>query len=115
VIVHRLTSARFPKCDGEGSRLYGGRWNSKGRAVVYTAGSQSLAARAQQQALLQADLQMKLKVIEQDRYQEHGRLVPEMPTDDGVTLRKAILSEDCMNDVVRPLRDAGWGRSKRTR
>jgi RES domain-containing protein len=29
---------------GEGARLYGGRWNSPGRAVVYTAGSQALAA-----------------------------------------------------------------------
>lgn len=29
--------------DGEGSRLYGGRWNSKGFAVVYTSGSISLA------------------------------------------------------------------------
>ena len=59
-----------------------------------------------QQALFQAEAQMKLKIIEQDRYQKHGRLVPEMPTDNGVTLRKAILSEDCMRDLVRPLRDA---------
>jgi len=29
---------------GEGARLYGGRWNSPGVAIVYTAGSQSLAA-----------------------------------------------------------------------
>ena len=29
---------------GEGARLYGGRWNSPGVALVYTAGSQSLAA-----------------------------------------------------------------------
>jgi len=29
---------------GEGARLYGGRWNSPGVAVVYAAGSQSLAA-----------------------------------------------------------------------
>ena len=29
---------------GEGARLYGGRWNSAGVAVVYTAESQSLAA-----------------------------------------------------------------------
>lgn len=29
---------------GEGARLYGGRWNSKGTSLVYTAGSQSLAA-----------------------------------------------------------------------
>jgi hypothetical protein len=61
-----------------------------------------------QQALFLAEAQMKLKIIEQDRYQRHGRLVPEMPTDNGVTLRKAILLEDCMRDLVRPLRDAGW-------
>jgi RES domain-containing protein len=29
---------------GEGARLYGGRWNSPGVAVIYTAQSQSLAA-----------------------------------------------------------------------
>jgi hypothetical protein len=61
-----------------------------------------------QQALFQANTQMRLKIIEQDIYQKHGRLVPEMPTDDGVTLRSAILSEECMRDLVRPLRDAGW-------
>jgi hypothetical protein len=61
-----------------------------------------------QQAQFQAGAQMTLKMIEQDRYQKQGRLVPEMPTDNGVTLRKALLSEDCMRDVVRPLRDAGW-------
>jgi hypothetical protein len=61
-----------------------------------------------QQALLQANVQMNLKVIEQEVYQKHGRLVPDMPTDDGVTLRSALLSEECMRDLVRPLRDAGW-------
>ena len=30
--------------DGEGARLYGGRWNSPGRPAVYTAGSLALAA-----------------------------------------------------------------------
>jgi RES domain-containing protein len=29
---------------GEGARLYGGRWNSRGSAVVYTSGSRALAA-----------------------------------------------------------------------
>jgi hypothetical protein len=61
-----------------------------------------------QQANFRGQAQMTLKLMEQDRYQKFGRLVPEMPTDSGVTLRKAILSEDCMRDLVRPLRDAGW-------
>ena len=30
--------------DGEGARLHGGRWNSPGTPMVYTAGTQSLAA-----------------------------------------------------------------------
>ena len=30
--------------DGEGARLYGGRWNSKGTSIVYSAGSRALAA-----------------------------------------------------------------------
>ncbi len=30
--------------NGEGARLFGGRWNSPGVAVVYTAGSRALAA-----------------------------------------------------------------------
>ena len=43
--VWRLVSARFAKSafSGEGARLYGGRWNRKGVALVYTAGTQSLA------------------------------------------------------------------------
>jgi len=43
--VWRLTTRRWAGTafDGEGARLYGGRWNRKGVAVVYTAGSQALA------------------------------------------------------------------------
>ena len=41
----RIVQARHAKnaFDGEGARLYGGRWNPPGVAMVYTAGSKSLA------------------------------------------------------------------------
>jgi RES domain-containing protein len=40
IIKSRLAAEAF---SGEGARLYGGRWNSPGTAMVYTAGSVSLA------------------------------------------------------------------------
>lgn len=42
----RLVPARREEWafDGEGGRLYGGRWNSPGRSVIYLAGSRALAA-----------------------------------------------------------------------
>lgn len=43
MIVHRLAKAAFTALDGEGARLYGGRWNAPGRPMVYTAASPSLA------------------------------------------------------------------------
>lgn len=44
MIVHRLCRARFRALDGDGARQYGGRWNSPGRPVLYTASTLSLAA-----------------------------------------------------------------------
>lgn len=41
IVKRKLARRAF---NGEGARLYGGRWNSVGTAVVYTAESQSLAA-----------------------------------------------------------------------
>ena len=41
--VWRITRQLYDPLDGEGARRVGGRWNSAGRPVVYTAGSQSLA------------------------------------------------------------------------
>jgi hypothetical protein len=62
-----------------------------------------------QRALFQAQSQLALNKLAEQNYHKHGRLVPEMPTDDGSLQRKALLSDDCMKDLVRPLRDAGWG------
>lgn len=61
-----------------------------------------------QQALFRGEAQMLQNTMEEKIYHKHGRLVPEMPTDNGVLLRKALLSQECMEDLVRPLRQAGW-------
>ncbi len=42
----RIVESRYKNkaFSGDGARFYGGRWNSKGVAVIYTAGSLALAA-----------------------------------------------------------------------
>ena len=44
MIVWRLARLAHAKLDGEGARLAGGRWNSRGRAAVYASSRLSLAA-----------------------------------------------------------------------
>lgn len=46
LLCWRLVKERHAETafDGEGARLYGGRWNSPGRRVVYTSDSLALAA-----------------------------------------------------------------------
>lgn len=42
--VYRIAKEQYIKdLSGEGSRLYGGRWNNKGTRIIYTAESRSLA------------------------------------------------------------------------
>jgi len=41
--VVRLCTRRHPELDGEGPRLFGSRWTSPGRPVVYTASCAALA------------------------------------------------------------------------
>jgi RES domain-containing protein len=43
MLAWRLARESLAQLDGEGARLYGGRWNSPGRAMVYMADSASLA------------------------------------------------------------------------
>jgi RES domain-containing protein len=43
VRLYRLGSALHPVWDGRGAALHGGRWNPAGAAVIYAAGSLSLA------------------------------------------------------------------------
>lgn len=42
--VWRICSRRHAAFDGEGARRFGGRWNHRGSAIVYTSESLSLAA-----------------------------------------------------------------------
>jgi RES domain-containing protein len=46
IIAWRIVGARYKDnaFSGEGARLHGGRWNSKGTTMVYTAGSLALAS-----------------------------------------------------------------------
>jgi RES domain-containing protein len=39
----RLCRSNYPTYDGKGARRAGGRWNSKGNAVVYISENRSLA------------------------------------------------------------------------
>ncbi|MFG6667702.1 RES family NAD+ phosphorylase [Halomonas sp. HNIBRBA4712] len=43
--AYRLVKRKYQEnaFDGEGARLYGGRWNSPGKACIYVASSESLA------------------------------------------------------------------------
>lgn len=44
MIVYRIVSDKHSNdLSGEGSAIYGGRWNSKGKPVVYTGGSIEIA------------------------------------------------------------------------
>ena len=45
IVVWRIVKKKYEATafDGEGASEYGGRWNSSGKRVVYTAGSKSLA------------------------------------------------------------------------
>lgn len=44
MLIWRIARAVHPALDGEGARLFGGRWNSPGVAVVFTATHLSLSA-----------------------------------------------------------------------
>lgn len=42
MILYRLVGCNYADLSGTGSRLFGGRWNSEGKAMVYLTSSRSL-------------------------------------------------------------------------
>jgi len=45
MLLYRITNAKYADDpSGNGARLYGGRWNSEGKPMLYLASSRSLAA-----------------------------------------------------------------------
>lgn len=85
----RVARAAFADLSGEGARLYGGRWNSPGRPVVYAAENPALAI-------------LEVRV--------HLDLAPELIPDDYVLIEietgAASISENGMAEEPRALGDA---------
>ncbi len=44
MLAYRICRRAHRALDGEGARLYGGRWNTAGRPVIYCSSSRALAA-----------------------------------------------------------------------
>jgi len=94
LIVHRIAKRAFVGLDGEGARLYGGRWNSPGRAMIYTAANPSLAVL---EVLVHLDLPPELMPSDYRLLSIHvpddapSRLVQALP-DDTVAMGDAFLA-----------------------
>ena len=111
MIVYRLCKAAHAALDGEGARLWGGRWNRAGRPMIYTAASPSLAVL---EVLVHLDLpsallpdDLRLLTIELPDDAAVRRLEPgpaDDPNDDGACLAagEAFLdSGDALGLMVR--------------
>lgn len=79
--AYRIAKTKYLSLDGEGARLYGGRWNSKGVAVAYLSTSIALA------------------LVENLVHFELGMLPPDM------SLITIEIPDDIMIETLEPLPD----------
>ena len=87
----RLVLSKYAESafDGEGARLYGGRWNSKGTPMVYTSSSLALAA-----------LEMLVHLGDTDLLKDlHVYIDAVFDDEDIITLDPAALPENWRDDV----------------
>ena len=94
----RLALGRFPELDGEGARLYGGRWNSPGTPMVYAATHLALALLEQLVHLSPERLPRALRAF-----------AIELPPDAGIE-HASLATDDA--EVTRRFGDA-WVASRR--
>jgi len=80
LVKRKWLSAAF---DGEGARLHGGRWNSRGHACIYLAGSESLAL-----------LEMLVHLDDNSLLQHYALLELPLPADAILQLSAADLPAD---------------------
>jgi RES domain-containing protein len=97
VLAWRLCREPYADLNGEGARLYGGRWNTPGRPLVYAASTAALAV-------------LEVRV--------HLDLPPELLPDDYVlmTVDLGDLAVEDVSDILANQRDYGdaWLREWRT-
>ena len=97
MLAWRLCRAPFADLSGEGARRYGGRWNTRGRALVYAAETAALAV-----------LEIRVRLD----------LPPELLPDEYVlvTINLAALAVETVADIPEHPRQYGddWTSSQRT-
>jgi RES domain-containing protein len=89
----RIVSANYKNkaYTGDGARIYGGRWNSKGVAVVYTAGSLALAS-----------IEMIVNLPAPKLLQKYIRISAQISSDLVSDLSEAGLPEDWNSRPISP-------------
>jgi RES domain-containing protein len=107
--IWRITSARFGlrAYDGEGARLYGGRWNPPGTAIAYGSWTLSLAA-------MEYFVHLEPDLAPPDLVAVAADLPPHLPLE---TLKVEALPENWRSyPAPEPLQGLGtdWVRSART-
>lgn len=93
ITAWRIVSANYKDkaYAGDGARIYGGRWNSKGVAVVYTAGSLALAS-----------IEMIVNLPAPKLLQRYVRISARISLDLVLDLSEADLSEDWNSRPISP-------------
>lgn len=87
MIVYRFSNPKFDVLSGEGARLFGGRWNSKGKSAVYTSLTISLSL-----------LELLIHAVSYDEILINHLAVIEIPDDSVSEISTAQLKTTWQND-----------------